>query len=389
MAHQFSARDRIRMAAALAAALASAACGGGGSSPAAVSPPAPPPPPPLPDPATAPALKTVYQNDFRVGAAIAAAQTTNADAPILQKHFSSITAEYQMKADQIAPAETTRNFGPADALANFAQANAIGLRGHALVWHQTTPAWFLAGSSAQIRARLEAYVAEVVTRYAGRIYAWDVVNEVANDAPATTLAGAYRTGAWYDAVGPDYIEWAFRAARLADPNCLLFLNDYNTEQSGKRANVMRIVDDLKAKGVPIDGVGHQAHIALGQSVNAIETAIDETTARSLISHITELDISVYNDPGSCYANATGCQASYGANPPAAVFTQQAQLYRDLFQLFARKPSVTSVTTWGVHDAQSWLNNFPIARTNYPLLFDRARLPKAAFWAVADPAFVIP
>lgn len=399
MPQQFTARDRLRMAAALAASFVMAACSGGGGDgggsppPPPPSPPPPvppPPPPPLPDPDTAPALKTVFASDFLVGAAIQASQTADAsDLPLLQKHFSSITAEYQMKADQIAPSETTRDFGPADALAIFAQANGVSLRGHSLVWHQTTPNWFLSGTVGEIRAKLEAYIAEIVGRYAGRIYAWDVVNEVASDTPAGDLAGSYRTSAWHQAVGPDYIEWAFRAAKAADPNCLLFLNDYNTELFDKRANVMRIVDDLLSKGVPIDGVGHQCHLQRNQAVNAVETALDETTSRGLIIHVTELDVSIYVDPGSCFTSRTGCQAGVGLNPPAAWLSEQARLYRDLFQMFARKPSVTSVTMWGVHDGQSWLNNFPVTRSNHPVLFDRQRLPKSAFWAVVDPAFAIP
>ena len=108
------------------------------------------------------------------------------------------------------------------------------------------------------------------------------------------------------------------------------------------------------------------------------------------NHVTELDVSIYLDPSDCFSTGTipPCMADYGASPPTTVATQQATLYRQLFTAFDR-PSVTSVSTWGVADNHTWLNTWPVTRTNRPLLFDTARNPKSAFWAVVDPSFVIP
>lgn len=414
-----------------------AACGGGGGdssvpvppapspppSPPPAPPPAPPPsPPPLPDPATAPPLKTTIAArfgtiDYPLGAAIETASTTNADAPVLRKHFSSITAENVMKPDTIWPNEpgTTLpadqpNFAPADTLVAFANANGMQVRGHTLLWHQTAPSWFFAGDQsvptnyrALVQGRLRDYIFDVIERYPD-VYAWDVVNEVASD--TANPANPYRTNSpWYTAYsvgnldGSEYVRDAFlfaSQARIAvgrsSATMKLMLNDYNTELPGKRSNIIAIVEDIQAAGIPIDGVGHQFHLQLGADVSQVTAALTavEALPGNLVNHVTELDVSIYSDPGTCFSARTipPCMADYGANPPASALSAQATLYRALFNAFDR-PSVTSITFWGVADNHTWLNSFPVNRTNRPLLFDTARDPKAAFWAVSDPAFVIP
>ncbi|HVY85972.1 MAG TPA: endo-1,4-beta-xylanase [Caulobacterales bacterium] len=374
MADGITARGRLRIVAGMLAALTSTACGGGGGGGGGGGSSPPPPPPP---PTTA--LKTAYNGKFLCGAAVQTSQIADTSfANVVKTHFNSITAEYEMKADTVGPSEGAYNFTPGDTLAAFCATNSINLRGHALVWHQTSPAWFFAGGNATvIRNRLETYVHDVVSHFAGKVYAWDVVNEVASDG-ANPI---YREDSpWHQALGPDYIEYAFRAARAADPNAKLFYNDYLSEDANKRARILAIIDDLKTKGVPIDGFGHQCHININASVANIEAALNAIEARNLINHVTELDIDVY-------ANASS--PDYGANIPASVLHNQAVLYRQLFQMLATHASVQSVTTWGVYDGASWLNTFPVTRTNYPLLFDRAKQPKTALYAVVDPAYVIP
>ena len=172
----------------------------------------------------------------------------------------------------------------------------------------------------------------------------------------------------------------------------LMLNDYNTELPAKRANVLAIVQDLIDAGIPIDGVGHQFHLQLGADVGQVTAAFTavEALSSTFVNHVTELDVSIYQDPGDCFSLRTipPCMADYGATAPTSALRQQATLYRALFTAFDR-PSVTSITTWGIADNHTWLNTFPVTRTNHPLLFDTVRNPKAAFWAVVDPAFVIP
>ena len=325
--------------------------------------------------------------DYPVGAAIEPASLTNAtESALLIKHFSSITAENVMKPDTIWPSVpgTTQpaaspNFTRADLLVNFAQINNIQLRGHTLLWHRTIPSWMLAGPTSQplnyratIQQNLRYYIFAVVQHFPN-VYAWDVVNEVASD--TQNSANPYRTDSdWYRAYsvgglnGSDYVRDAFTFANQArssigrnSATMKLMLNDYNTELPGKRANVIQIVRELVNGGYAIDGVGHQFHLQLNADVNEVTAALVavEGVSSTLVNHVTELDVSIYSDPGSCYSTPAipPCQADYGANPPQTVLSQQALLYRALFNAFNR-PSVTSVSLWGIADNHTWLNYLP-------------------------------
>lgn len=391
---EFTARDRLRLLAG-GAAMALGGCGGGRSM--SVSPTSGPTPPPVSGPTTpayAPPVGVFcdsFRNKFVVGAAVAPSQLADgqADADILKDQFNAITAENVMKPQALAPTENTYTFGAADSLLAFADANNIALRGHTLLWHRATPDYFFQGTRDEIRARLEKYVTDVVTHFKGRVYAWDVVNEVVSDDDGATAP--YRNSNWYQAAGgPEYIDWVFEAARKADPDALLFINDYNTELAGKRTRLLQVVKDLQDRGIPIDGVGHQMHIQAATPAADVLAAIDEVDSQfmGLVNHITELDISIYNDPGSCFESQTNCAADYGSNVPQSVIDDQAQKYRDLYNGFAVRPSITSVTTWGISDTQSWLNGYPVNRTNSPLLYDRNRAAKTAFRAIVEPEFVI-
>jgi endo-1,4-beta-xylanase len=421
---------RVVLTGAAAALFALSGCGGGGgsvggsssSSSSSSSGGGNNPPPP----ASAPPLKTELAADygvanFPVGAAIEPASTSTApDNAILLKHFSSVTAENAMKPDTIWPnapgtnppqPAAAPNFTPADTIYNFALNNNIQVRGHTLLWHQTAPTWFFAGDQvtdpanyrATVRQRLCDYIEAVVTHFP-QVYAWDVVNEVATDTP--NAANPYRTDSpWYIAYGvgggdpTEYVRDAFTCANQARAaagrnvaNMKLMLNDYNTELPGKRANVMAIVQSLVNAGVPIDGVGHQFHLQLNADVTQVTAAFTavEAISSTLVNHVTELDVSIYADPGDCFSMRTipPCLADVGTTPSQALIRQQALTYRALYTAFDR-PSVQSVTTWGIADNHTWLNSFPVTRTNHPLLFDRQGNPKWAFWAVVDPLISVP
>jgi endo-1,4-beta-xylanase len=380
----------------------------------------------LPPPASAPALKTQIAVrmgvvGFPVGAAIEADALVGFPADLLRKHYSSITAENAMKPDTIWPnapgtsggtamPAAAPNFAPADTLVIFAFNNGIQVRGHTLLWHRTAPDWFFTGDPsmpanyrATVQQRLHDYIFAVMQHFPN-VYAWDVVNEVASDTP--NAANPYRTDSpWYRAYsvggldGSQYVRDAFTFAAQArnfigrsSATMKLMINDYSTENAGKRANLLAIVRDLQTAGIPIDGVGHQFHLQLGADVTQVTAALVDVEALpgNLVNHVTELDVSIYADPGSCYSSQTipPCVADYGANPPASVLSDQAKLYRALFKAFDRA-SVTSITTWGIADNHTWLNAYPVTRTNRPLLFDTVGDPKSAFWAVADSSFVIP
>jgi endo-1,4-beta-xylanase len=339
-----------------------------------------------------PALKDVFADHFLIGAAISPfAMRRPETAALIARHFNSVTAENVMKPNYLTDESGAYTWDAADELAAFAEAHDMKLRGHTLLWHRrvgnsnAAPYWMFEGDDpVVIRNRLETFIHNVVSRYRGKVYAWDVVNEVASIKDGEV----YRidTSPWHQALGPDYIEWAFRAAHEADPECQLFINDFDTEDAPKLQRLMRIVDDLQDKGVPLHGVGHQLHMKYADDIAGAEAAIVATEARGLINHVTELDVSVYNDPGSCFADRSTCLPDFGApeNIPADRLAAQARLYGDLFDMFLRHESVKSVTTWGVTDAGSWLNGFPVPRTNAPLLFDRQGAPKDGFWNIVRP-----
>jgi endo-1,4-beta-xylanase len=411
----------VFLAGAAAALLALSGCGGGDDD--TFDPGNGGQDPTLPPPASAPALKTVLAAkygtvNFPIGAAIEPVSlTTPPDAALLQKHFSSVTAENAMKPQTIWPnapgtqlPAASPNFVPADAIYDNAVLNNVQVRGHTLLWHQGAPTWFFAGDVNDqpnyrftVQQRLCNYIDAVVRRYP-QVYAWDVVNEVASD--TQNAANPYRTDSpWYQAYaaggndGSRYVRDAFTCAnqsRLAigrnSANMKLMLNDYNTELPGKRANVMQIVQSLVNAGVPIDGVGHQFHLQLNADVSQVTAALQavEAISSTLVNHVTELDVSIYADPGTCFAQRTipPCLADVGTSPPQALLSQQALTYRALFNAFSRS-SVTSVTLWGIADNHTWLNSFPVNRTNHPLLFDRSGNPKWAFWTVVDPGQAVP
>ena len=343
-----------------------------------------------------PALKDRFAAHFKIGMAVdtrlLSAQITST---ILRKHVNSLTPENVMKADLLGPREGIYNFKQADALVAFAQANHMVVQGTTLLWHRSTPDWFFAGDQsdmtayrAQVRARLERYITDVVTHFRGKVSTWIVVNEPTSD----DGSNIWRQTRWYQVLGPDYIDYAFRAARAADPNVKLVINEYLTEDAGKRARFLTIVDEMLAREIPLDGIGHQMHIGLlpraWKAANAftaadVGAALQAVESRGLDNHITELDVTLYDDPVRCYATSTDClPAATGAGLTAAL-QAQADKYRQLFAVFTAYGSVKSVTLWGVADNHTWLDTYPVARANKPLLFDANGAPKPAFWAIVD------
>jgi len=364
---KFTARDRLKLLVG-ASALLLASCGGGSSSsepaPEVVVPPTPVVQPTAEGPVLTDGLfKNTFQNDFKIGAALSSYQINNADQNgiLAEAQFNSVTPSFQLKADIIAPTEGVFDFEQADILVDWAIANGMEVRGHALVWHESTPDYFYEGTPAEVRARLETYVTTVVEHFKGRITTWDVVNEVVS----TDIfrgdgmgVGPDRRSGWYEAAGgADYIDWAFHAARAADPDALLFINEYSTENAIKGPWLLEILQRLQDRGVPIDGVGHQYHLYLGADSQEVLSAIDavDNQFMGLINHVTELDVDFYNDPGSCWDRMVNCDPDLGSVPPADLLAIQAELLRDVFAGLRQRSSVTSVTTWGVTDNESWLN----------------------------------
>ncbi len=340
--------------------------------------------PPLQIQNSIPSLHQNLESYFKIGAAVWQADISGAHSQLLTKHFNSLTAEDYMKWGPIHPEEGQFNFAPADALVNFATANNIQVRGHALVWHEQNPDWLFRDTNgnqmtptpankALLLQRLDTHIRTVVSHYGNRVYAWDVVNEIIDPHEPD----GYRRNLWFQICGPEYIDKAFQIARNAAPEAKLFINDYDTGNPEKRAFLLSLVQNLKARGIPIDGVGHQMHsdIDLPLGAEIIETVNMFSAIPGIDNQITEMDLSIYTNETAMYEEV-----------PAEVLMRQGYRYRDLFDAFRQlRGKISSITFWGKADDHSWLSTYPINRLEAPLLFDDRLQAKPAFWGIVDPA----
>lgn len=321
-----------------------------------------------------PSLADAFRTSFVVGAAVELDQLQGPEGALLLRHFSGLTAENIMKPQYIAPAEDIFNFDSADKLVDFAAANGKLLRGHTLLWHTQNARWMFYDAAGNfvskdvLLARLEKYITTVVSRYRGKVYAWDVVNEVVDGT-------GYRQSEWYNIAGEEYIEKAFVFARKADPAAKLFINDYDTTEKNKENQLYTLVKRLLEKNIPVDGVGMQFHITLDYpSTDAIKASLKRFSDLGLEIHITELDVSVNGDPNLKADSA-----------PEELLIRQAYRYKEIFDIFKSFRNITNVTFWGFQDGHTWLVNHPVAKADWPLLFDRDLNPKLAYWALVDPS----
>lgn len=327
-------------------------------------------------------LKDYYKSYFPVGVAVSPQVLTGPEAELIKKEFNSLTAENVMKMGPIHPEENRYNWEPADQIVNFAMANSMKMRGHTLCWHNQTPPWIFKDDAGKevskevLLQRLKDHITTVVSRYKGKIYAWDVVNEAIDDKEEVF----YRPSPWYTIIGEEYIAKAFEYAHAADPDALLFYNDYNTESPAKRDKIIKLVKSLKEAGVPIHGIGIQGHWSIfGPDEDMIAASIAAYSSLGLKLHVTELDVSVYTPEQGRRDKRPDEDDRFTPEKEQ----QQLELYSAVFRLFREnKKSISAVTFWNVSDKRSWLDNFPVrGRKNYPLLFDKDLKPKKAYWEV--------
>jgi endo-1,4-beta-xylanase len=329
-------------------------------------------------------LKDYYSNYFDIGVAVNMGSISTEDSILVLKEFNSITPENDLKIGPIHPKEDQYNWKNADAIVDFAQRNKLKVRGHNLVWHYAsqTPKWIFEDNGKQaskelVLQRLKDHIFTVVKRYKGKIYAWDVANEVISDKRDEYL----RPSDWYKICGEDYIIKAFQWAHEADPNALLFYNDYDEINPVKREKIFRLVKTLKDGGVPIHGLGLQGHWAINEpSRGQLDSTLQRFSELGVQLHITELDISVY--PKEHNARE---RKPEDVNTSFTPEKEQLQLekYKMCFELFRKySKHITSVTFWNLSDKYSWLDNFPVqGRKDYPLLFDQKLQRKKAYWEV--------
>ncbi|WP_422756045.1 endo-1,4-beta-xylanase [Micromonospora sp. WMMD708] len=268
---------------------------------------------------------------------------------ILNREFTSVTAENEMKWDATEPSPNQFTYASGDRLVSHAEANGMRVRGHTLAWHQQQPRWTAVLSGTALRNAMLNHVTQVATHYRGRIDAWNVVNEAFADG-----GSGGRRDSNLQRTGDDWIEAAFRAARAADPGAKLCYNDYNTDGQNPKSNgVYAMVQDFKARGVPIDCVGFQSHFTARSPVPSdYQANLQRFVDLGVEVQITELDV---EGSGSAQAD------SYARAVRACLAVSRC----------------TGITVSGIRDTDSWRSSAT------PLLFDGNGTKKPAYTATLD------
>jgi endo-1,4-beta-xylanase len=298
-------------------------------------------------------------------------------AAVVATQANILVAENAMKWKVLRPAPDKFDFSGADAILAFASVHGQKVRGHNLCWHEALPDWF-PGSVTKENARqiLTNHIKTVAGRYAGKLHSWDVVNE-AIDTKSDRPDGL-RKSPWFELIGPDYIDIAFRAGRQADSTALLTCNDYGIEtetpdQTKKRALMLELVRGMKKRGVPIDAVGVQSHLGATDPApgSGLRDFVRDLRGMGLQVFITELDINEKKLAGS----EAECDAAI------------ARVYKDYVTMMVAEPNVSAVLTWGITDRYTWLNapkySRPDGKPQRCLPFDADYQPVPAFFALRD------
>ena len=321
--------------------------------------------------------------DFPIGVAVRAGSEADSilnsaqQKTVLVQHFDQITAENIMKMSYVHPSETTFSFANADALIEFARQNGASVHAHALVWHEDyqVPS-FMKSYAGDFPAMLKTHVQTIASHFSGKVVSWDVVNEAIAENSDSNAVNGFRNSVFYQKMGVNFIDQAFIWADEADPVADLYYNDFNTETNdAKTTRMLALVDGMKARGVPIDGVGFQMHVLPDwPSIANIEASFRAVAQRGLKVKITELDVRVnnkYNSSAPVYTSLT----------PAAA-TMQSERYRQIVAAYLRAVPAAQrggITVWGMWDAQSWFAKDP----DWPLLFDNNFQPKPALQGFAN------
>ncbi|MDW3195027.1 MAG: endo-1,4-beta-xylanase [Cytophagales bacterium] len=302
--------------------------------------------------------------EFAVGMAVQVARLNGQHETILQDEFDQITSEYEMKMNIMYPSEGNYDFSRADATVDWAIANGLEVHGHALIWHNATPSWVenYSGTDAEFEALIEDYIKTTVTRYQGKVKSWDVVNEAFED-----NIGTLRNSVFRQKMGDNYLEKCYQWAREADPDVLLFYNDYSMViDPVKHRATINLVTDFIERGIPIDGVGYQMHISHDfPNKAAIESAAKEVTDLGLLLHFSELDVRA-NPNNDLQALST-----------QRAISQQTKV-REVVEVYNAIPEASKfgITIWGMKDDETWLTDF-WGHPDWPLLYNADFSPKRA------------
>ena len=333
-------------------------------------------------------MKDTYKDYFMIGVAVNQRNISDAEQiALIKREFNSITAENDMKPQPTEPRKGEFNWENADKIANFCRQNGIKLRGHCLMWHSQVGTWIYQDEKGNLLPKEEFYanmkhhIQAVVNRYKDVVYAWDVVNEAVADSPVRAGQPELRNSPMYQIAGEEFIYKAFEYAHEADPNALLFYNDYNECDPGKSDRIVGLITRMKAAGVPVHGIGMQGHYNIySPSAAEMEAAVEKYAAIVDHIHVTELDIRVNTDQGG------QLRFNQGQTRQVAGWEQSLQQdqYENLFRIMRKHADkVDCVTFWNLSDRDSWLG-----ANNSPLLFDANYQPKMAMYNAVknfDPA----
>lgn len=278
---------------------------------------------------------------------------------LVSGQYNSLTPENAMKMGSLRPTNTSFYWDQADYIVNYAENIGVRVHGHCLVWHEQTPRWLDSynGTQEDWEQLLKTHIQTVVSRYAGRIASWDVVNEAFN-------SDGYRNTIWYQKIGPDYIKKAFIWAHEADPNAKLYYNDFGLQDLSKLTIILKFINSCLTEGVPIHGIGDQAHLNVHSvDMTAIRNEIVLINNMHVDFRISEFDLSL--NKGHLYRNFT----AYLAN-------LQKQKYYEITTAYLQAKRLTGITFWGTDDGHSWIPWFT-DQPDWPLLFDNRYQPKPA------------
>ena len=331
-----------------------------------------------------PSIYKTLSEFFPVGAEIDSTDLSGPHAQLLTMHFDSIVSGNDMKWSSVEDTKGTYTYGNADSEVGLAMCNGMKIRGHNLVWATgaQTPAYATGdgtnspANQAVVTANIQEHIQSEVQHFGSNVYVWDVVNEPLDPSQPDCLAH----GPFYNVLGKSYIDIALQAAReYAPAGTKLFINDYSTTDPNRLACLVQVVGDLRSRGIPLDGVGHEMHNAINYpSTEAMVKAIDTVADKfpGIEQQITEMDMSVYN--------AGDTTSNYGNDIPPSVLAEQGWLYAHYFEALRRlRGKLSAVTFWGFADDDTWLDGFPVARTDYPLPFDMGLQAKPAYWGIVD------
>lgn len=332
-----------------------------------------------------PSIYQTFSDFFPIGAAVDTTDLSGPHAQLLTKHFDSMTPGNDLKWSSVEATKGTFNYANGDAEVGEAVCAGMKVRGQNLVWStgEQTPSYAFGdgtnsvANQAVVTANIQEHIQNEVQHYGSQVYAWDVVNEPIDP----TQSDCLQHGPFYQVLGAGYMDVAFKAAKLYAPaGTKLFINEYSTTQPAMLACLVQVIHELRDRGIPVDAVGHEMHNQINyptpeSMAQAVDTVHDHFP--DLDQQVTELDMSVYNGGDNT--------SNYGNDIPPSVLAEQGWLYKQYFDVFrSLKGKISAVTLWGMADDDTWLDSFPVSRTDYPLPFNMQLQAKPAYWGILDP-----